>query len=84
MSWQLWVVMALVAVGLVVLATARMRHARKVFDDITDLDRPVPSRAATDPFTTDDLSREELARDELARARARHHTPDPHPRRSHG
>ncbi|MEU4190816.1 hypothetical protein AB0E69_02865 [Kribbella sp. NPDC026611] len=40
MSWQLWVLIALVAAGLVLLAVLRMRHARTVFDDITHLDRP--------------------------------------------
>ena len=40
MSWQLWVLIALAATGLVLLAVARMRHARQVFDDITRLDRP--------------------------------------------
>ena len=40
MSWQLWVLIALAATGLVLLAVARMRHARHVFDDITRLDRP--------------------------------------------
>ena len=39
MSWQLWVLIALAATGLVVLAVARMRRARHVFDDITRLDR---------------------------------------------
>ena len=38
MSWQLWVLIALAATGLVLLAVARMRHARHVFDDITRLD----------------------------------------------
>jgi hypothetical protein len=40
MSWQLWVLIALSATGLGLLAVARMRHARHVFDDITSLDRP--------------------------------------------
>src|SRR5438309_11787253 len=39
MSWQLWVVVALAAVGLVLLTVARIRHARQVFDDITEPDR---------------------------------------------
>ena len=39
MSWQLWVLIALAATGLVLLAVARMRRARHVFDDITRLDR---------------------------------------------
>ncbi|MET9273907.1 hypothetical protein [Kribbella sp. NPDC003557] len=73
MSWQLWVVMALAAAGLVLLAAARMRHARKVFDDITDLERPAPTPA--EPAAQ---------RDELARARARHLYPQPDRRRSHG
>ncbi|MGY4766999.1 hypothetical protein ACXC9Q_08785 [Kribbella sp. CWNU-51] len=40
MSWQLWVLIALAATGLVLLAVARMRHARHVFDDITRLGGP--------------------------------------------
>ena len=43
MSWQLWVLIALSATGLGLLAVARMRHARHVFDDITSLDRPSQS-----------------------------------------
>jgi DNA-binding IclR family transcriptional regulator len=62
MSWQLWVLMALTAAGLVLLAAARMRHARKVFDDITELDHPKAERPA-EPVP---------AGDDLARARARH------------
>ncbi|MET9313725.1 hypothetical protein ABZX12_18085 [Kribbella sp. NPDC003505] len=73
MSWQLWVLIALAAAGLVLLAAARMRHARKVFDDITELDRPTPAPA--EPAS---------AGDELARARARHLYPQPDRRRSHG
>ncbi|MER7248565.1 hypothetical protein [Kribbella sp. NPDC000426] len=71
MSWQLWVVIALAAAGLVVVAAARMRHARKVFDDITDLNRPI---RLTPPVTSDDL----------ARARARHARPEPDRHRKHG
>ncbi|WP_329003641.1 hypothetical protein OHA18_09975 [Kribbella sp. NBC_00709] len=71
MSWQLWVVIALAAAGLVLLAAARMRHARKVFDDITDLARPIH---LTPRVTADDL----------ARARARHARPEPARRRRHG
>jgi hypothetical protein len=73
MSWQLWVLVALAAAGLVLLAAARMRHARKVFDDITELDRSTPAPAEPAP-----------AGDELARARARHLHPQPDRRRSHG
>jgi hypothetical protein len=69
MSWQLWVVIALAAAGLVLLAAVRMRHARKVFDDITDL-KPTPSV--------------EVTRDDLARARARHLRPEPDSHRRHG
>jgi hypothetical protein len=73
MVWQLWVVIALATAGLVLLAAARMRHARKVFDDITDLDRPaVPTQPA------------DTGADELARARARHADPEPHRHRKHG
>jgi hypothetical protein len=71
MSWQLWVVIALAAVAVVLLAAARMRHARKVFDDIADLNRPVQ---LTPPVTADDL----------ARARARHARPEPDRHRKHG
>jgi hypothetical protein len=71
MSWQLWVVIALAAAALVLLAAARMRHARKVFDDLTDLDRPIQ---LTPPVTADDL----------ARARARHSRPEPDRHRKHG
>jgi hypothetical protein len=39
MSWQVWVVIAVAATGLVLLVVARMRHAHHVFDDITRLDR---------------------------------------------
>jgi hypothetical protein len=70
MSWQLWVVIALAAAALVLLAAARMRHARRVFDDLTDLDRPIQ---LTPPVTADDL----------ARARARHARLEPD-RRKHG
>ena len=48
MSWQLWVVIALAAIGLVLLVVARMRHARRVFDDITRLDRPAEGAQADD------------------------------------
>ncbi|WP_458164678.1 hypothetical protein [Kribbella sp. WER1] len=58
----------LAAAGLVLLAVARMRHARQVFDDITEPERPKV---------------EEPAADELARARARHITHDQANRR-HG
>ena len=44
MSWQLWVLIALAATGLVLLAAARMRRAREVFDDIVRLDRPSQRR----------------------------------------
>ncbi|WP_410785920.1 hypothetical protein [Kribbella sp. C-35] len=62
MSWQLWVLIALTAAGLVLLAAVRMRRARKVFDDITELDRPTAERPAESAPVGDDL----------ARARARH------------
>jgi hypothetical protein len=64
-------VIALAAVAVVLLAAARMRHARKVFDDIADLNRPVQ---LTPPVTADDL----------ARARARHARPEPDRHRKHG
>ncbi|MGW6198675.1 hypothetical protein ACWF0M_21180 [Kribbella sp. NPDC055110] len=74
MSWQLWVLITLTAAGLVLLAVARMRHAREVFDDITELDRPTAERPA-EPASADD---------DLARARARHLNPEPGDRRRHG
>ncbi|MFD7156820.1 hypothetical protein ACFV9C_19620 [Kribbella sp. NPDC059898] len=70
MSWQLWVVIALAAVGLVLWAAARMRHARQVFDDITE---PEHRPEAHEPEP-----------DELARARARHQTQDTTHNRRHG
>ena len=70
MSWQLWVVVALAATGLVLLAVARMRHAREVFDDITQLDRPWRTGHARP--------------DELARARAQRVRPEPDRHRKHG
>lgn len=79
MSWQLWVVIALVAVALALLAAARMRHAREVFDDITTLDRPARSRTAEPAEPA-----EPAGADELARARARHLHSEPDRRRRHG
>ena len=76
MSWQLWVLIALAAAGLVLLAAARMRRARKVFDHITELDRPTARPA--------EPAEPAPAADELARARARHLNPEPDRRRSHG
>jgi hypothetical protein len=72
MSWQLWVLTALAAAGVVLLAAARMRHARKVFDDITDVVRPVQDLPA------------EVTADDLARVRARHARPEPDRHRKHG
>ncbi|HWD78398.1 MAG TPA: hypothetical protein VG497_05945 [Kribbella sp.] len=71
MSWQLWVLIALATAGLVLLAAARMRHARKVFDDITELNRPAERLRPPEPTP-----------DELARARARHLEAEP--KRGHG
>ena len=78
MSWQLWVLIALAAAGVLLLAAARMRHARRVFDDITDLERP-PKRIPAD-------SAGSVAADELARARARARAAEPEPgrHRRHG
>ncbi|GAA3141860.1 threonine dehydrogenase-like Zn-dependent dehydrogenase [Kribbella aluminosa] len=73
MSWQLWVVIGVAAVGLMLLAAARMRRARKIFDDITEPERPEVDR----------LDDAEPDADELARARARHIPHDPGHRR-HG
>jgi hypothetical protein len=70
MSWQLWVLIALTAAGLVLLAVARMRHARKVFDDITELGRPKAEPAPV--------------RDDLNRARARHLHTEADQHRRHG
>ncbi|TWD79639.1 hypothetical protein FB561_0703 [Kribbella amoyensis] len=36
MGWQLWVVLATVAVGLLVLLVLRVQRAQRVFDDILD------------------------------------------------
>ncbi|TDW17253.1 hypothetical protein [Kribbella kalugense] len=72
MAWQLWVLIALAAAGLVLLAAARMRHARKVFDDITDIGGPlhdIPTKVTAD---------------DLARVRARHAHPEPDRHRRHG
>jgi hypothetical protein len=81
MSWQLWVVIALVAAGVVILAVTRMRHAQHVFTDITRMDRPTER-------SRPDLSGDELALsgDELARARARARQAEAEvgPRRGHG
>jgi len=75
MSWQLWVLIALTTAGVVLLAAARMRHARKVFDDITELDHPTVEQPAEAASVDDDL----------ARARARHlHTEPGARRRQHG
>ena len=79
MSWQLWVLITLTAAGVVLLAAVRMRHARKVFDDITELDRPTAEHPAAEH-----PAEPAPAGDELARARARHLHPEPHRRRSHG
>ena len=70
MSWQLWVLIALAATGLGLLAAARMRHARHVFDDITHLDRRPQIQA--------------VVSDEIARARARRVRPEPDRHRKHG
>ena len=75
MSWQLWVVITLVATGIVILAVTRMRHAQHVFTDITRLDGSAESK------------RPRLSGDELARARAarsRGTESDASPRRGHG
>lgn len=74
MSWQLWVVITLVATGVVILAVTRMRHAQHVFTDITRVDRPTES-------SRPGLSGDELAR---ARARARQTEAEVGPRRGHG
>ena len=74
MSWQLWVLIALTAAGLVLLAAARMWHARKVFDDITELDRPTAEHPAGAVPASDDL----------ARARARHLHTEADQHRRHG
>ncbi|HZX06908.1 hypothetical protein [Kribbella sp.] len=84
MSWQLWVVIAVAAAGLILLAVARMRHARKVFADITEPDRPESGRSESG---RSESGRSESGRpepDELARARARHLPHNPAHRRSHG
>ncbi|WP_433162669.1 hypothetical protein [Kribbella sp. CA-247076] len=78
MSWQLWVVIALVAAGVVVLAVTRMRHAQHVFDDITQLDGPTES--SRPGLSDDEIAR---ARDRAA-ARARQAEEDTGRRRGHG
>lgn len=35
MSWQLWVAVAVVASGFIVLLVIRLRQAQRVFDDLT-------------------------------------------------
>jgi uncharacterized protein YjeT (DUF2065 family) len=74
MSLQLWVLIALVAIVLGLLAVVRMRRARQVFDDITRIDTPAHRGAR------------ELPRDELAhaRAQARHARAEPDRHRRHG
>ena len=72
MSWQLWVVITLIAAAVVILAVIRMRHAQHVFTDITRLDRSTESSLTG------------LSGDELAQARARHTEPEVSPRRGHG
>jgi uncharacterized membrane protein len=57
MTWQLWVVLALVAVVLTALAVWRMRHAQHVFDDITHLDR-------ANELASDDLAQARARREE--------------------
>lgn len=77
MSWQLWVLIALAATGLVLLAAARMRRARQVFDDIVRVDRPSQRRRT-------DVPNSSLPSDELARARDRRVRPEPDRHRKHG
>ncbi|MFI7061867.1 hypothetical protein ACIBL3_12845 [Kribbella sp. NPDC050124] len=76
MSWQLWVVIALIAAGVVILAVTRMRHAQHVFDDITRPDSPT------------ERSRSGPSGDEIARARIRsmdrRTEPEASPSRGHG
>jgi len=77
MSWQLWVLIAL-AIGLAVLVVVRLRHAQRVFDDITRPDRTAQSGQG-------DRSGDEVVADEIAQARARRIlSPPPTPRRKHG
>jgi hypothetical protein len=58
MFWQLWVLVAVVASGLLIFVTVRFRHARKVFDHIID--------QLDDPAACPDL---DAPIDELARRR---------------
>lgn len=60
MAWQLWVVVAAAAVGLVVLTVARLHHAQQVFRRIiASLDDP-----------GHDTERDELATQRHKRARS--------------
>ncbi|WP_460660546.1 hypothetical protein [Kribbella swartbergensis] len=78
MSWQLWVVIALLASGVVILAVTRMRHAQHVFSDITRLDRP--GKSDHPGLTGDELARARAR----AMARARGAEPERGRRRGHG
>jgi hypothetical protein len=74
MSWQLWLLIGLIAAGVVIQAVTRMRHAQHVFADITrtESSRPDPSG--------DELS---IARAQ-AMANARRTEPETGRRRAHG
>ena len=77
MAWQPWVLIAVVATVLALLAVVHMRRARRVFDDITQIDRP-----AFDPSPRGNQA--EISGDELGRARARYERPEPARHRKHG
>ncbi|MET7277787.1 hypothetical protein ABZS29_06105 [Kribbella sp. NPDC005582] len=68
MSWQLWVLISVVAVALIVFLASRMRRAQHVFDDITQVERPAPAAPT----------------DELARRRSHRVAHDPGRHRRHG
>ncbi len=74
MFWQLWVLVAAAASGLLIFVTARFRHAQEVFDHIIDqLDDPA---ACPDH---DALIDGDLPVDELARRRSTRPALVPHP-----
>ncbi|GAA2797541.1 hypothetical protein [Kribbella solani] len=83
MSWQLWVAIAVVAAGLILLAAARMRHARRVFDDITDLGHPAAARTSRTRASRPAAPAADPA-DELAKARARQFRAEPYRHHGHG
>ncbi|MGC4937762.1 hypothetical protein [Kribbella sp. DT2] len=73
MSWQLWVLVAAAAIGVVVLVTARFRSAQQVLDELIQSVEPRAGEVAEPPKVE---HRPEVAAkhvDDLARHRSRHH-----------